>query len=65
MDKFENIEYLDKGGFSIIYKATWTDGFIESYIFEEKKWIRNGSINIVLKSFNKSLNLNEEFLNEV
>src|SRR5439155_26529097 len=25
-DKFENIEYLAKGGFGEVYKATWIDG---------------------------------------
>jgi hypothetical protein len=64
-DKFENIEYFDKGGFSNIYKAIWTDGFITFYEFEKKKWIRYGSIDIILKSFNNSSNLNEKFLNEV
>jgi hypothetical protein len=24
-DKFKNIEYLDKGGFGTIYKATWLE----------------------------------------
>ena len=27
-DRFENIEYLAKGGFGTTYKATWKDGFI-------------------------------------
>ena len=24
-NKFKNIEYLDKGGFSVVYKAIWLD----------------------------------------
>ena len=51
-DRFKNIEYLDKGGFSIIYKAIWLDN----------------NKAVVLKSINNfnnsSKNLNE-FLNEV
>ena len=52
-DRFKNIEYLDKGGFSIIYsKAIWLD---------------NNKI-VVLKSINNFNNSSEnlnEFLNEV
>ena len=51
-DGFKNIEHLDKGGFSIIYKAIWLDN----------------NKTVVLKSINNfnnsSKNLNE-FLNEV
>src|SRR6266487_2452314 len=51
-NKFKDIEYLDKGGFSIIYKAIWLDN----------------NKAVVLKSINNfnnsSKNLNE-FLNEV
>jgi hypothetical protein len=50
-NKFKNVEYLDKGGFGTIYKATWSYG---------KK-----DIEVVLKCHNNlSENLNE-FLNEV
>ena len=51
-NRFKDIEYLDKGGFSIIYKAIWLDN----------------NKAVVLKSINNfnnsSKNLNE-FLNEV
>ena len=51
-NEFKDIEYLDKGGFSIIYKAIWLDN----------------NEAVVLKSINNfnnsSKNLNE-FLNEV
>jgi hypothetical protein len=50
-NKFKNVEYLDKGGFSTIYKAIW---------FYDKK-----NIEVILKCHNNlSENLNE-FLNEV
>ncbi|CAB4420294.1 unnamed protein product [Rhizophagus irregularis] len=29
-DKFEDVEYLAKGGFGITYKAVWKDGFIRA-----------------------------------
>ena len=64
-NRFKNIEYLDKGGFSIIYKAIWMDGPIKYWSVSNKKWIRYNDRMVALKSLNKSLNLNEEFLNEV
>ena len=51
-DRFKDIEYLDKGGFSIIYKAIWLDN----------------NKTVVLKSINNFNNSSEnlnEFLNEV
>ena len=35
-DGFENIEYLAKGGFSEVHKATWINGF---YDWHGKKYI--------------------------
>jgi len=64
-NRFKNIEYFDKGGFSIIYKAIWLDGPIKYWSDDEKIWIRSNEKTVVLKSFDKSSNLNEEFLNEV
>ncbi|CAB4380732.1 unnamed protein product [Rhizophagus irregularis] len=28
-DRFENVEYLTKGGFGTIYKAIWKDGYMD------------------------------------
>jgi len=64
-NKFKNIKYLDKGGFSTIYIAIWLDGPIEKWDYNEKKFIRRNNQTVVLKSLNKSSNLSEEFLNEV
>jgi serine/threonine protein kinase len=48
-NRFKNVEYFDKGGFSTIYKAIWLDNNKE----------------VVLKCYNNlNENLNE-FLNEV
>ncbi len=63
-NKFKDIEFLDKGGFSTVYKATWLDGPIEQWPYDERKWIRKKRI-VALKSLNDSSNLSEEFLNEV
>lgn len=39
-NKFDNIEYLSKGGFSIVYKGRWLDGHIRSWNHERKNWHR-------------------------
>jgi len=68
-DRFKNVEYVDKGGFGIIYKAVWLDGPIKEsskkWIGSKKKWIRYNNDIVALKCLDKSSNLNEEFLNEV
>jgi len=64
-NRLKNIEYLDKGGFGIIYKAIWSDGPIKYWKKNKRKFIRTNNMIVSLKSFNKSSNLNEEFLNEV
>ena len=64
-NRFKDIEYVDKGGFSTIYQAIWLDGLINEWSKDEKKWIRFNEKTVALKSLDKSSNLNEEFLNEV
>ncbi|RHZ43851.1 hypothetical protein Glove_851g15 [Diversispora epigaea] len=53
-EKFTNIEYIGKGGFSQIYKATW----------ERNYGIERVKTEVVLKVLNESRNVNEEFLKE-
>ena len=37
-DRFENVEYLAKGGFGTTYKAIWKDGYLEyDYSVVQKK----------------------------
>ena len=62
-NRLKNIEYVDKGGFGTIYKAIWLDGYIECW--SENEWKKSKEEIVILKSFDKSSNLNEEFLNEV
>ena len=64
-NRLENIEYLDKGGFSTIYEAIWLDGPIKRWNNNEKQWIRYNDKKVALKNLEKSSNLNNEFLNEV
>jgi len=39
-DRFENIEYLTKGGFATTFKAIWKDGDINYWDSENNRWIR-------------------------
>src|SRR6266498_4488922 len=39
-NQLRNIQYLTKGGFSIIYNAIWLDGKIEYWDNESKQWKR-------------------------
>ena len=48
-ENFEDIEYLAKGGFGIVHKAKWIDGFIKRWNTNQNTWHRNGSTDIVLK----------------
>ncbi len=58
-NRFKNIEYFDKGGFSTIYKAIWLDDPIKYWSISKKKWIRSNEKAVALKVFDKSSNLNE------
>ncbi|RHZ82566.1 hypothetical protein Glove_109g39 [Diversispora epigaea] len=60
--KFENIEYIDKGGFGKIYSATWKEGQICNLL--KTKLYRSGDQKVALKSLNDSQNIPDEFLNE-
>src|ERR1043166_8614931 len=64
-NRLNNIEYIDKGEFGTIYKAIWLDSFIEYWSNHKNEWKRSKEKIVILKSFDKSSNLNQEFLNEV
>ena len=64
-EKFSDIEYLAKGGFGTVHKATWIDGNIDYWDIDQTEWVRNGSEYIVLKYLNDSQNLTTDFLQEV
>jgi hypothetical protein len=64
-NRLTNVKYLDKGGFSTVYKAIWLDGDIEKWDYEKQQWKRFANCVVVLKSLDNSSNLNDEFLNEV
>ena len=68
-DRFENIEYLAKGGFGTTYKATWKDGYILSWDYENNRWRRgkyyDESHPVALKCLHNSQDITDEFLREV
>jgi len=64
-DRFENIEYLAKGGFGTTYKATWKDGYIGDLDSENNQWKRNGESEVALKCLHNSQDITDEFLREV
>ena len=39
-NRLTDVKYLDKGGFSTIYKAIWLDGPIKEWDYEKQKWNR-------------------------
>ena len=64
-DRFENIEYITKGGFGKVYKAIWKDGYISNLDYETNQWRRYNNKLVALKSLNNSKDITLEFLNEV
>src|SRR6266498_794287 len=39
-DRFYDIEYIAKGGFSKVYRAIWIDGLIDKWDNKNQNWIR-------------------------
>ena len=64
-NQFKNIEFIAEGGFSKIYKATWIDGYIQSWNEEKLIFERNGHWIVALKNLNNSENITSRELNEV
>ncbi|CAG8576279.1 5951_t:CDS:2, partial [Racocetra fulgida] len=63
--QFTNIEYLAKGGFSVIYKATWVDGPIDRWVFKQEKYKWHNNYNVVLKILNNSEKIDSDYLDEL
>ena len=64
-DRFENIEYITKGGFGKVYKANWKEGYIHNWDYETNQWKRWESVMVALKCLNNLKDITSEFLNEV
>jgi hypothetical protein len=71
-DRFENVKYLAKGGFGIIYKAIWKDGYIDKWDPEYNQWGRSKfwgeeyeNFPVALKCLYNSQDITSNFLREV
>ncbi|GBC31826.2 kinase-like domain-containing protein [Rhizophagus irregularis DAOM 181602=DAOM 197198] len=61
-DKFEDVEYLAKGGFGTTFKAVWKDGPFRDYNIQGE---RKGETKVALKCLHNSQDITAEFLKEV
>ncbi|RHZ80420.1 hypothetical protein Glove_136g21 [Diversispora epigaea] len=50
-DRFDNIKYLDEGGFGKVFRAAWSDRYIISWDSQDKIWKRSQQ-NVCSKSLN-------------
>ncbi|GBC09416.1 hypothetical protein RclHR1_08840005 [Rhizophagus clarus] len=66
-DRFCRVEYVAKGGFAKIFKASWKDNRISHWNVSKNIWERHNSRNKVmaLKSLNNSQNVTLEFIKEI
>src|SRR5436305_796916 len=68
-NRFENVEYLAKGGFGTTYKAIWRDGYIRSWDSKNNQWKREDIYlhghPVALKCLHNSQDITAEFLREV
>ncbi|CAB4420058.1 unnamed protein product [Rhizophagus irregularis] len=62
-DKFEDIEYLAKGGFGTTFKAVWKDGPLGANDDDQSE--REGETKVALKCLHNSQDITADFLKEV
>ncbi|GET64103.1 kinase-like domain-containing protein [Rhizophagus irregularis DAOM 181602=DAOM 197198] len=60
--QFINVKEIARGGFGIIYLATWLDGSIEDNYYNR---VRHGCETVILKKFKNSQDISKYFLNEL
>ncbi|EXX54243.1 Bck1p [Rhizophagus irregularis DAOM 197198w] len=64
-EKFQNVNYITRGGFGKIYSAEWPEGCILYWDIENQKWKRATIHKVALKSLDNSSEINTDFLNEI
>src|SRR5581483_729125 len=60
-DRFENVEYLAKGGFGTVFKAIWIYGPIMEWGSVNNQFNRKGKTKVALKCLHNSQDLTAEF----
>ncbi|CAB4420051.1 unnamed protein product [Rhizophagus irregularis] len=63
-DKFEDVEYLAKGGFGTTFKAVWKDGPWKIN-YDNKQLERDGETQVALKCLYNSQDIAADFLKEI
>ncbi|UZO13098.1 uncharacterized protein OCT59_004604 [Rhizophagus irregularis] len=63
-DKFEDVEYLAKGGFGTTFKAVWKDGPWKIN-YDNNQMERKGETKVALKCLHNSQDITADFLKEV
>ncbi|POG71825.1 hypothetical protein GLOIN_2v1601871, partial [Rhizophagus irregularis DAOM 181602=DAOM 197198] len=63
-DKFEDVEYLAKGGFGTTFKAVWKDGCIDNWYYHYNQWKRISKTKVALKCLHNSQDITTDFLKE-
>ncbi|GBB90991.1 hypothetical protein RclHR1_18080001 [Rhizophagus clarus] len=63
--QFTDVKEIAKGGFGIIYRATWLDGSMHynSYFYKDR--LRKRDEVVILKRFENSKDIDKSFLNEL
>ena len=64
-EKFENVTYINEGGFGKVYSAEWPEGYTWHWDIENQKWKRNSNKKVALKSLDNSSDISTDFLKEV
>ncbi|CAB4442371.1 unnamed protein product [Rhizophagus irregularis] len=64
-DKFEDVEYLGKGGFGTTFKAVWKDGHILGWDYNNNRWQRMSETKVALKCLHNSQDITADFLKEI
>ncbi|PKK55505.1 hypothetical protein RhiirC2_802225 [Rhizophagus irregularis] len=64
-DKFGLVKNINKrGAFSSIYSAIWLEGPRWNLDEDAEAWTRNEPIKVILKRFDNSQYMNQEFVNQ-
>ncbi|CAB4420181.1 unnamed protein product [Rhizophagus irregularis] len=64
-DKFEDVEYLAKGGFGTTFKAFWKGGPTYMWDYENDQWGSNNEPEVALKRLHNSQDITADFLKEI